>query len=45
MNYLLRDIDPAFWAKVKSRVCLEQTSLKVVIFALLTAWIKGRVKL
>lgn len=45
MNYLLRDIDPNFWAMAKSRAALEQLTLKEAIFALLAAWVKGKVKL
>lgn len=45
MNYNLREIDPAFWARVKKQAAVEGRSLKAVIFLLLTAWLKGQVKL
>jgi hypothetical protein len=38
-TFLLRDIDPDFWAKVKSKAALERRPVKAVIYALLKEWL------
>ena len=43
-NFILRDIDPRFWAKVKSKAALEGRTLKGLIFTLLKEWLKGPAK-
>jgi hypothetical protein len=42
MNYYLKDIDPEFWRKVKSRAAAEGKSIKGVIIELLKKWLRER---
>lgn len=39
-SYILREIDPELWKKVKSKAALEGVSLRVLIESLLIAWLK-----
>jgi hypothetical protein len=34
--YIIRDIDPGLWARVKSRAALESRPMRAIILALLT---------
>lgn len=38
-SYILRDIDPELWKRVKSKAALEPVSLKALIERLLRAWL------
>lgn len=40
VNYLLRDIDPALWAKVKARAIKDGHTLRVVLLRLLASYVK-----
>jgi hypothetical protein len=40
-TYLLRDIDPDLWRRVKSKAALEGVSLKTLIERLLRAWLRS----
>jgi hypothetical protein len=42
MNYYLKDVDPEFWRKVKSRAAAEEKSIKDVIIELLKKWLRER---
>jgi hypothetical protein len=39
-DFLLRDIDPALWAKVKARAVEEGHTLRWVLLKLLAAYVK-----
>ncbi len=39
--YILRDIDPELWKRVKSKAALEGVSLKALFERLLTAWVRS----
>jgi plasmid stability protein len=43
MTYLLRDIDPDLWARVKTRAARDRHSVKDVILRLLRAYVGGRI--
>lgn len=38
-SYILRDIDPELWKRVKAKAALEGVSLKALIEQLLKAWL------
>jgi predicted HicB family RNase H-like nuclease len=38
-SYILRDIDPELWKRVKAKAALEGVSLKALIERLLRAWL------
>lgn len=38
-SFILRDIDPDFWRKVKAKAALEGVTVKAAILALLEAWV------
>jgi hypothetical protein len=40
---MIREIDPAFWARIKAKAAVEHISVKTLVFALLTAWLRGKV--
>lgn len=42
MNYYLKDVDPEFWRKVKSRAAAEGKSIKDVIIELLKKWLREK---
>jgi hypothetical protein len=42
MNYYLKDVDPEFWRKVKSRAATEGKSIKDVIIELLKKWLREK---
>lgn len=42
MTYLLRNIDPGLWRRVKAKAALEETSINALILELLEAWLKVR---
>lgn len=41
-SYILREIDPELWRKVKAKAALETTSIKALIERLLRDWLKDR---
>ena len=41
-SYILRDIDPDLWKRVKAKAALKETSIKATIEELLRAWLKER---
>lgn len=43
-SYILRDIDPDLWSRVKSRATAEGRSLRGLILWLLALYAQGRVK-
>jgi plasmid stability protein len=42
MTYLLRDIDPELWTRVKVRAAREGVSMRAVLIRLLRAYVAGR---
>jgi hypothetical protein len=38
-SFILRQLDPEFWAKVQAKAAAEGTTVKAVILRLLTAWL------
>ena len=38
-SFILRDIDPELWRKVKSKAALEGITVKTVILKLLAKWV------
>lgn len=44
VNYLLRDIDPALWAKVKARATKDGHTLRVVLMRLLAHYVRHGLK-
>lgn len=43
-SFILRDIDPDFWATVKSKAALEQRRVKDLLYDLLRDWLKSPVR-
>lgn len=43
MNYLLRDIDPAVWQRVKTRANDENLSVRLVLSLLAQAYADGKI--
>jgi hypothetical protein len=43
MNYLLRDIDPELWARVKDRAKFDGLSVRLVLFLLIKAYADGKI--
>lgn len=41
-SYILRDIDPDLWKRVKAKAALKETSIKTLIDDLLRAWLKEK---
>ena len=39
-SYILRDIDPELWKRVKAKAALEPVTIKAKIEALLRNWLK-----
>ncbi len=39
MNFMLTDIDPDWWAKVKAKAALEKVSIKALVYRLLEEWL------
>lgn len=44
-NYILRDIDPGLWARLKARAVADGMSLKAVFLALLERYASGDITL
>ncbi len=44
MTYLLRNIDPEFWRKVKIKALENDLSVQDVIIKLLNLWVQGKIK-
>lgn len=42
MTYLLRDVDPDLWKRVKSKAAREGISLRDLILRLLRSYLSGR---
>lgn len=42
MNFLLRDIPPDLWRRVKARAALEGTTLRALFLAFLEKYAAGR---
>lgn len=43
MHYLLRDIDPELWAKVKDRAKFDGLSIRLVLSLLIRAYADGKI--
>jgi hypothetical protein len=43
LNYLIRDIDPELWAKVKARAKSDGLSVRVVLFLLVKSYADGKI--
>jgi len=41
-SYILRDIDPDLWKRVKAKAALQSTTLKQLIEDLLVTWLKEK---
>lgn len=41
-SYILRDIDPDLWKRVKAKAALRETSIKDLIDELLRVWLKEK---
>ncbi len=41
-SYILRDIDPELWKRVKAKTAMSETTIKAKIEELLRAWLKER---
>jgi hypothetical protein len=39
-SFIVRNIDPEFWARVKSKAALERVSVNAVIQVLLAEWVQ-----
>ena len=39
MTYIIRNIDPVFWARVKAKAALERISVNALILKLLAEWV------
>ena len=39
--FILRNIDPAWWQRVKLKALAEHTSLKALIYRVLNDWLVG----
>ena len=42
MTYLLRNIDPNLWARVKVRAAKDRVPIRTVLLRLLRAYVRGR---
>lgn len=40
-SYILRQIDPELWKRVRAKAALEGRSVRQVIESLIAAWLKG----
>lgn len=43
MNYLLRDIDPELWSRVKDRAKFDGLSVRLVLSLLIKAYADGKI--
>lgn len=43
MTYLLRDIDPDFWRRVKVKAAKEGVPIRSLLLSLLLAWLGGKI--
>lgn len=41
-SYILRDIDPDLWKRVKAKAALEPITIKSLIERMLTQWVKEK---
>ncbi len=44
MTYLLRNIDPEFWRRVKIKALENDLSVQDVILKILALWVQGKIK-
>jgi len=42
MTYLLRDIDPDLWARVKARAARDRIPIRTLLLRFLRAYVAGR---
>jgi len=45
LSYILRDINPDLWARVKTRSAVDQMPVKAVIFKLLEMYAEFRINI